>query len=181
MAWKPTPKPTLTWNNPTSKRPPASTSAGGPTGAASVGPLTHPPARPPALLPRHHPAPPRGIVPGSSSWTRRLAHRSEHITWDAPPRDIVRWVCFPALSLRTRRSGHAARATPSRKLLLTVPLRKRRFEHAASVAPSICWQESDVSVSAGPFSSLDGKKSSFLHGETLSSDAEIPISCQFGV
>lgn len=126
MAWKPTPKPTPTWSNPTSKRPPASTSAGGRTGAAPAGPLAHPPARPPTLLPRRHLAPPRGIVPGSSSWTRRLAHRSERITWDAPPRDIVLGVlsCIvaPNTSLRTRRSGHAARATPSRKLLLTVPL-----------------------------------------------------------
>lgn len=103
------------------------------------------------------------IVPSASPGMRRLA--------------ISCWVCSPALSLRTRRSGHAARATPSRKFLLTVPLRKRRFEYAAPAAPSICWQESDVSVSAGPFSSLDGKKSSFLYGETLSSDTGTPDSC----
>ena len=119
MAWKPTPKPTPTWSNPTSKRPPASTSAGGRTGAAPAGPLAHPPARPPTLLPRRHLAPPRGIVPGSSSWTRRLAHRSERITWDAPPRDIVLGVlsCIvaPNTSLRTRRSRDTVSEAPSHR------------------------------------------------------------------
>ena len=98
---------------------------------------------------------------------------------------------LPGAPLMRLRLGYAF---PSRRLEGVLPRRRRsgcpfpsrRSEDTLSdtlpsVAPSICWQESDVSVSAGPFSSLDGKKSSFLYGETLSSDAGIPISCQFGV
>ena len=98
---------------------------------------------------------------------------------------------LPGAPLMRLRLGYTF---PSRRLEGVLPRRRRsgctfpsrRSEDAfsdtlPSVAPSICWQESDVSASAGPFSSLDGKKSSFLYGETLSSDAGFPISCQFGV
>lgn len=98
---------------------------------------------------------------------------------------------LPGAPLMRLRLGYAF---PSRRLEGVLPRRRRSgctfpsrrsedilSDTLPSVAPSICWQESDVSVSAGPFSSLDGKKSSFLYGETLSSDAGIPISCQFGV
>lgn len=147
MAWKPTLKPTLTWSDPTSKRPPASTSAGGPAGAAPAGPLAHPPARPRRCF--------RGIIPlplEASSQAHRLGRAALRIVPSASPGmrrlAISCWVCFPALSLRTRRSGHAARATPSRKFLLTVPLPNLPAAIPAAAHRLLERRESDVAAIA---------------------------------
>ena len=84
----------LTWSNPTNQRPPASTSAGGRSGAAPVGPLAHPPAGPPTLLPDVA-APAARSHPDASSRMRppaalpRRARSSERIAPDALPRRTV--------------------------------------------------------------------------------------------
>lgn len=137
--------------------------------------------------------PSRVVVPDCRLSTRRLASPRRTVS-NSFLGDIVRVCAFLCRCSERTTRGAVYAASPGVRLPVTPPRRRRsgctfpsrRSEDTLSdtlpsVAPSICWQESDVSVSAGPFSSLDGKKSSFLYGETLSSDAGIPISCQFGV